>query len=242
MRSYVRLTPLTPEEQIFAEKNHGALLKAMKIHRLNHDMYDVAAMGYLLAVKKWFACPDLRQWSFQTIVNKTVWSTLSGEWRKQSRRIQAVSLDSEIPGTDGLTYGDTITAEHVGYLKGDNCKSMKISYDVRIPEAAKLSRVPCVEVETVLEFLASPHKNLCLEYGDIDEAKKKVGNLRSWKKNNKRDDIGIYRMGQMVFIERIKGERQNGKRTEMRDSGNPDRVSGRWKVSQGTKSGEMGRS
>lgn len=211
MRNYVRLTPLTPEEQLFAEENHEALIKAMRTHRLNQDMYDVAAMGYLLAVKKWFVRPDLRQWSFQTIVNKTVWSTVGGERRKQNCRIQAASLEAEIPGTDGLTYGDTITAEHVAYLKGENSKTMKISYDVKIPEAAKLNRVPCVEVETVLEFLASPHKNLCLEYGDMDEAKKKIGNLRSWRKNNKKDDIGIYRLGQMVFVEKLKLEKGNAR-------------------------------
>lgn len=210
MRNYARLTPLTLEERTFAEENHEALVKAMRKHRLGNDMYDVAAMGYLLAVKKWFTLPNLHQWPFQVIVNNTVWSTLSGEREKEKRRIQTVSLDAEIPGTDGFTYGDTITTENVDYLKGENQKIMKISYDVRIPEAAKLGRTPCVEVETILDFLESSHKNLCLEYENTETARKKVGNLRSWKKNNKRDDVGIYRMEQLVFVEKlaVKGRRK----------------------------------
>lgn len=210
MRSYVRLTPLTPEEQIFAEENHEALIKAMRKHRLNQDMYDVAAMGYLLAVKKWFALPDLHQWSFQVIVNKTVWSTLSGEREKEKRRVQTVSLDAEIPGTNGLTYGTIITDANISYLRREESRTMKINFDVKIPEAAKLGRVPSVEIETVLDFLDSTHRTLCFEYETAKDATKKAGVLRSWKKNHNRTDINIYKMADRVFIEKIvaKGRRK----------------------------------
>lgn len=136
MREAVKLTPLTPEEQTFAEENYEALVKAMRTHHLSNDMYDVAAMGFLHAVKKWFARPDLRQWSFQTIVNKTVWSKLSGEREREKRRIQTVSLDEVIPGTDGLTYGTIITDANTSYLRREESKTMKINFDVKIPEAA----------------------------------------------------------------------------------------------------------
>ena len=128
MREAVKLTPLTPEEQTFAEENYEALVKAMRTHHLSNDMYDVAAMGFLHAVKKWFARPDLRQWSFQTIVNKTVWSKLSGEREREKRRIQTVSLDEVIPGTDGLTYGTIITDANTSYLRREESKTMKINF------------------------------------------------------------------------------------------------------------------
>lgn len=203
MRNYVRLTPLTPEEQLFAEENHEALIKAMGTHRLNQDMYDVAAMGYLLAVKKWFTLPNLHQWSFQTIVNNTVRSTVGGEREKEKRRIQTVSLDEVIPGTDGLTYGAIITDANISYLRREEGKTMKINFDVKIPEAAKMGRVPSVEIETVLDFLDSAHRTLCFEYETAKDATKKAGVLRSWKKNHNRTDFNIYKMADRVFIEKI---------------------------------------
>lgn len=210
MREAVKLTPLTPEEQTFAEENYEALVKAMRTHHLSNDMYDVAAMGFLHAVKKWFARPDLRQWSFQTIVNKTVWSKLSGEREREKRRIQTVSLDEVIPGTDGLTYGTIITDANISYLRREESRTMKINFDVKIPEAAKLGRVPSVEIETVLDFLDSAHRTLCFEYETAKDATKKAGVLRSWKKDHNRTDINIYKMADRVFIEKIvaKGRRK----------------------------------
>lgn len=39
-------------------------------------------------------------------------SAVNNERQKQGRRIQAVSLDDPIPGTDGLTWGDVITEDN----------------------------------------------------------------------------------------------------------------------------------
>ena len=43
-------------------------------------------------------------------------SAVSNERRKQRRRIQAVSLDAPLPGTDGLTLGDTATPDNLCYI------------------------------------------------------------------------------------------------------------------------------
>ena len=42
-------------------------------------------------------------------------SAVSNEKRKQARRIKTVSLDDPIPGTDGMTWADIITEEHLVY-------------------------------------------------------------------------------------------------------------------------------
>ena len=93
------LTPLTPEEQQFAADNHDCLQWAIRKQCLDRELTDIAALGYVHAVKKWFARPDLHKWSFRTIVNQTIRSHIYNERSKQATRIQTVSLDAEIPGT-----------------------------------------------------------------------------------------------------------------------------------------------
>ena len=45
-------------------------------------------------------------------------SAVSNERERQSRRIETISLDAPIPGTDGLTLGDIITTDHQIYRRG----------------------------------------------------------------------------------------------------------------------------
>lgn len=211
----VLLTPLTPEEQAFAEENHDALEWCMKIQKLDAELYDVAAFGYLLAVKKWFARPDVRKWSFKTVVKQAVRSSVGNERKKQERRIKTVSLDDVIPGTDDLTYGDAVTEENIRYLTGGKEEiGMEISYDVKIPETARQTRLPSVEVEMVIEFIPSNHRNMCLGYEDAKTAKGKVATLRYWKKKNNREDINVFRLVDKIFVEKVpvkpkRGEKRN---------------------------------
>jgi hypothetical protein len=218
----VRLTPLTPEERAFAEENHGALEWCMRLQGVDNDLYDVAAIGYLQAVKKWFARPDLRKWSFQTIVKQSVRSYVCAERKKQDRRIQTVSLDDVIPGTDDLTYGDTVSEDNMRYLTGGKeKKGMEIKFDVKIPESAKLGRTPSVEIETVVEFLASTHKTMCFEYDNSKQANSKSSTLRAWKKKENRYDFNIYKMVERIFIEKVPvKERRKGNVNENKSTGN----------------------
>ena len=209
----VMLTPLTPEEQIFAEENHSALEWCMRIQGLDDDLYDVAAFGYLQAVKKWFARPELQRWSFKTVVKQNVRSYVGAERIKQDRRIRTVSLDEVIPGTDDLTYKDTITEENMRYLTGGKEKvAVKISYDVKIPEAAKAGKVTSVEVESLLTFLDSNSKNICFEYTDKKEADRKSSTLRTWKKIHNRTDFNIYKMAETIYIEKVSTKTKRGEK------------------------------
>ena len=80
----------------------------------------------------------MHKWSFRTIVNQTIRSHIYNERSKQATRIQTVSLDAEIPGTDGLTYGDMITSENIRYMDEKEKYAMEVKFDVKIPEAAKM--------------------------------------------------------------------------------------------------------
>lgn len=201
------LTPLTPEEQQFAADNHDCLQWAIRKQCLDRELTDIAAIGYIHAVKKWFARPDLRKWSFRTIVNQTIRSYVCSERRKQTRTIQTVSLDAEIPGTDGLTYGDIITTDNIRYQRREE-KQVEIKFDERIPEAAK-QRISSVTVEVLLEFLASNHKTMALTFLDKKEAASKAGIMRSWKKKNARTDFNVYRLGETIYIEKLAKNRKN---------------------------------
>lgn len=201
------LTPLTPEEQQFAADNHDCLQWAIRKQCLDRELTDIAALGYIHAVKKWFARPDLHKWSFRTIVNQTIRSHISSERRKQETRIQTVSLDAEIPGTDGLTYGDIITTDNIRYQRREE-KQVEIKFDERIPEAAK-QRISSVAVEVLLEFLSSDHKTMAMTFIDKKEAASKAGTMRSWKKKNARTDFNVYRLGETIYIEKLAKNRKN---------------------------------
>jgi hypothetical protein len=79
------------------------------------EYLDVAVFGYLLAVKRWFARPDLYRYEFTTIACAAMRSAIGHEQHKRSRQIKTVSLDDPIPGTDGMTWADIITEDHLVY-------------------------------------------------------------------------------------------------------------------------------
>lgn len=201
------LTPLTPEEQQFAADNHDCLQWAIRKQCLDRELTDIAAIGYVHAVKKWFARPDLHKWSFRTIVNQTIRSHICNERSKQATRIQTVSLDAEIPGMDGLTYEDIITTDNIRYQRREE-KQVEIKFDERIPEAAK-QRISSVAVEVLLEFLSSDHKTMAMTFIDKKKAASKAGTMRSWKKKNARTDFNVYRLGETIYIEKLAKNRKN---------------------------------
>ena len=205
----ISLTPLTAEELAFAEENHQVVQWCIRVQNIEEELMDVAYIGYLHAVKKWFARPDLSHWSFRTIAKQTIRSHISNEKQKQNRRIKTVSLEDIIPGTDHLTYGNTVTKENVRFLYREEISmeavKRRIQFDAPIPEIAKISRNKnaSIEIETLMEFLASAHKTMCIEYEDKKEAAKRAANFRSWKKNHKRDDFNVYKFEEKVYIEKV---------------------------------------
>lgn len=109
-------TPLTVEEQKFATDNHYLVYKYLRLRKLPpDDWYDVVIFRYLRSVKRWFAYPELHKHNFEIVAFYAMRSAVGHEMDKQKRRIQTVSLDDPIPGTDGLTYADMVTCNNVSY-------------------------------------------------------------------------------------------------------------------------------
>jgi hypothetical protein len=106
------MEPLTADEAQFAADSHSLVFHYLSMCQLSLDeYYDIVALGYLRAVKKWFSRTDLRRkYKFTTIA----WSCMRtdvGNFQKSLRRRErheAFSLDSPIPGAEHLTHADTI--------------------------------------------------------------------------------------------------------------------------------------
>ena len=120
MRVYQKLTPLTQEEQKFAEENHWVIDWFFRISNYNlSEYYDVAVIGYLKAVKSWHTRNELHEYSFSTIAKQTMRSYISNELKKADRRIKTISLDAIVGDSEGMTLMDMVTYD--SYL---NCYSL----------------------------------------------------------------------------------------------------------------------
>lgn len=110
------LVPMSPAERTLAEQNIALVFRFLRAKGLPYDeWYDVVIFRYLLTVQKWFRQPELYQYEFSTIAWKAMHSAVGHEREKAGRRIQAISLDDPIPGTEGLTWADTVTEENLIY-------------------------------------------------------------------------------------------------------------------------------
>lgn len=106
------IQPLTEQEKKHAEKWHQIIYTFLNQKSLPDDMYyDVAVFGYIKAVKKWFARPDLHSYNFMTIAFYDMWRVIGEHHKKIARRYrkaQMVSLDQPVNGSNDLTLSDAI--------------------------------------------------------------------------------------------------------------------------------------
>lgn len=113
----LQLSPLTAAERCVAAQNAYMIPRFLASRKLPlDDWYDVVVFRYLLTVKRWFACPELYKYEFSTIVWRAMSSAVGHEREKQRRRIQTISLDDVIPGTDGITWGEMVTEDNLEYI------------------------------------------------------------------------------------------------------------------------------
>lgn len=203
--------PLTQKERDFAENNHYIVYEYLNKHGLNPDeWYDVVIFRYMLSVQKWFACPRLHRWSFKTIAFNGMRSAVGNERKKQKHQIQVISLDELIPGSEDITYMDTITYENLEY-KG--VYDMNVAYNVLIPDNIKRNSgsKKCDETIAVETFLSmdAKTKNMRFEYNSEEEAKKKASVIRSYiRKKNLKDVVELLRSENCLFIVRKEADKK----------------------------------
>ena len=102
-------SPLTEKEQSFAAEHHWCVLHYIRSGKLDYDeWYEILVFAYLNAVQLWFIRQDLHKYSFATIAYRKMDSAVGNEYRARKRRPRTVSLDDIIPGTEDMTYGETL--------------------------------------------------------------------------------------------------------------------------------------
>lgn len=103
--------PLTSEESAFAEKHHEVLLRYLRSHKLPVDeFYDVAVFGYLRAVRKYLARPELQQqYQFSTIARWAMSCDVHHSreyWQRAKRKGEVRAFDED---RDAVELRDTVT-------------------------------------------------------------------------------------------------------------------------------------
>lgn len=199
------MSPLSGEERQFAEDNHHIIAVYLRSRGLPVDeWYDVVVFRYLRAVQLWLSRPDLHRWSFMAIACQNMRSAIGNERQKQARRIQPLSLDAEVPGTDGQTYGDTVTHENLEFIYWD--REMEVSYNVQVPERRyDRGKAKSDERIAIEGFIAGKWKNMCFEYETSEEAKKKTATIQSARRHKKETEIyDCWREGTRIYIVRKK--------------------------------------
>ena len=211
--SRVALTPLTLQEQEFAAEHHGVLYKYLHSRKLPiEDWYDVVVFSYLQSVKKWFTNPDIQRYSFSTIAYNSMRSGVQRERQKQKRRIQPLSLDERVAGTEDLTYRDIMTYDNLQYIPyiTDGEEEMNIKYNVKLPEQkSNYNRKKSDETLAIESFLAGSMKNMCFEYESEEEAKKKYATVRSnYRRGHHEKYYELFREGNCIYMVRLEAAKR----------------------------------
>lgn len=183
--------PLTPEEQDFAAENYHLINKYLNIRKLPIDeWHDVVVFRYLQSVKRWFLLPELHKYSFKTIAFYAMRSSINNEIKKRERRIKTISLNEVIPGTEEMTYADTITYDNLNYINYKGGEDMNIKYNVKLPERkAFKGGVKSDEVITIESFLTGKMKNMCFEYEENAEAKRKLASIQTYRRKQEHKEL-----------------------------------------------------
>lgn len=92
--------PLTGEQKLFAEMNHGLVFKYLNENRLAmEDYYDIVVFGYLKAIKRYFTEPKLQQYSFSTIAWRRMDAELKNYYKSQHcqmRNAEIISIHADL--------------------------------------------------------------------------------------------------------------------------------------------------
>ena len=82
---------------------------------------------------------------------------------------------------------------------------MKISYDLAtLPERHRAPK-ESEEVTAIKSFLAGKQKNMCFEYEDEKQAKRRYDPVRNFRLHNKLQEVfDLYRNGKCIYILRLK--------------------------------------
>lgn len=81
---------LTDEQRRFAAEHHNLIYVFLRENsREAGEYYDIAALGFLGAVKRYLLKPELRQYAFSTIAFRAMRSSITSFHRAEAQRIES---------------------------------------------------------------------------------------------------------------------------------------------------------
>ena len=96
--------PLTKAEADFAAEHHDLIYRYLcKAGLSEEEGYDIVVFGYLRAVRKYLARPELRQYQFSTLAYRAMSCNLHHSreyWLRQKRKGSVESYDEDIHADD----------------------------------------------------------------------------------------------------------------------------------------------
>lgn len=187
----LRDTPLTVEERDFATQHHRLAERYMEIHGMDEsDWYDTVIFGYLLAVRKWLARPELHTYEFSTIAFRTMDNKVFKE--KQARaKLPLLILDEPVRGyEDDCILLNIVTEENLRYVPyGEVCVQPCRSRSEEFKE---------------LGYFVADHpkgKCLCFEYDTQVEARQKAGTMRAFRRDHQFHEVfNLTQRGRRIFV------------------------------------------
>ena len=94
---------LSLEQRQFAAEQHNLIYAYLNEKGLYHEeYYDIAAFGYLQAVKRYLTQPALRQYAFSTIAWRAMRQSIAAFHRSEERRKAAPGKEGKL-GVEGMT-------------------------------------------------------------------------------------------------------------------------------------------
>ena len=106
---------LTDKERLFAEQHHNVIYTFLNTCRLREeDFYDVAALGYLRAVKRYHREEKLQQYKFNTIAWQAMRGSVGNKKRADRIRDAVIACSLNETTAEGTEYGDFIQAARDG--------------------------------------------------------------------------------------------------------------------------------
>ena len=90
---------LTEDQRRFAAENHNLIYRYLyEQGRAVDDYYDIAALGFLSAVRRYMTKPELRRYAFSTIAWRSMKQSIASFHRAETRREAAERRYKELLG------------------------------------------------------------------------------------------------------------------------------------------------
>ena len=107
---------LTEQERLFAERHHKSIYTFHNTNGLrDEDFYDVAALGYLRAVKRYHREEKLQQYKFNTIAWQAMRTNVGNKKKADRIRDAVITCSLNELTDDGTEYGEFVQTTKDGF-------------------------------------------------------------------------------------------------------------------------------